>query len=65
MDVTGEELARGESGEILVRGPNVMTEYWHDADATREVFSNGWLHTGDIGHFDEEGFFSLTDDSRI
>jgi len=63
VDATGEELARGESGEILVRGPNVMTEYWHDADATREVFSNDWLHTGDIGHFDEEGFLYV--DGRL
>lgn len=63
VDETGEELAQGESGEILVRGPNVMTEYWHDADATREVFSNGWLHTGDIGHFDEEDFLFV--DGRL
>jgi len=63
VDNTGKELAPGESGEILVRGPNVMTEYWHDADATREVFSNGWLHTGDIGHFDEEGFLFV--DGRL
>jgi len=63
VDKTGEELACGESGEILVRGPNVMTEYWHDADASREVFSNGWLHTGDIGHFDEEGFLFV--DGRL
>jgi len=63
VDATGEELARGESGEILVLGPNVMTEYWLDADATREVFSNGWLHTGDIGHFDEEGFLFV--DGRL
>jgi len=63
VDKAGEELACGESGEILVRGPNVMTEYWHDADATREVFSNGWLHSGDIGHFDDEGFLFV--DGRL
>ncbi len=63
VDKTGAELAPGESGEILVRGPNVMTEYWHDADATREVFSKGWLHTGDIGHFDDEGFLFV--DGRL
>jgi len=63
VNKAGEELAQGESGEILVRGPNVMTEYWQDADATREVFSHGWLHTGDIGHFDGEGFLFV--DGRL
>ena len=63
IDNTGENVAAGESGEILVRGPNVMTEYWHDPQATREVFSERWLHTGDIGHFDEEGFLFV--DGRL
>jgi len=63
VDKRGDELAVGASGEILVRGPNVMTEYWHDQEATREVFSGRWLHTGDIGHFDEEGFLYV--DGRL
>ena len=63
VDTMGAELARGESGEILVRGANVMTEYWHDAEASREVFSDDWLHTGDIGHFDEEDFLFV--DGRL
>jgi len=63
VDKTGNELESGSSGEILVRGPNVMSEYWHDAQATREVFSGGWLHTGDIGHFDSEGFLYV--DGRL
>jgi fatty-acyl-CoA synthase len=63
VNKAGEERSQGESGEILVRGPNVMTEYWQDADATREVFSKEWLHTGDIGHFDEEGFLFV--DGRL
>ena len=63
VDKTGAELAPGESGEILVRGPNVMTGYWHDEASTREVFSGRWLHTGDIGHFDEEGFLFV--DGRL
>jgi len=63
VDNTGENIAPGESGEILVRGPNVMTEYWHDPDATREAFSERWLHTGDIGHFDAEGFLYV--DGRL
>jgi len=63
VDKRGDELAVGASGEILVRGLNVMTEYWHDQEATREVFSGRWLHTGDIGHFDEEGFLYV--DGRL
>ncbi len=62
-DKKGGEVAPGVSGEILVHGPNVMTEYWCDADATREVFSGHWLHTGDIGHFDAEGFLYV--DGRL
>lgn len=52
----GDEVGVEEKGEILVRGPNVMTEYWGDAEATREAFTGRWFHTGDIGHFDEEDF---------
>jgi len=63
VDKKGGELEVGKSGEILVRGPNVMTQYWHDAEATREVFSDHWLHTGDIGHFDTEGFLYV--DGRL
>jgi len=63
VDEKGDELAAGANGEILVSGPNVMCKYWHDADATREVFSGRWLHTGDIGHFDTEGFLYV--DGRL
>ncbi len=63
VDSEGKKTETGVSGEILVRGPNVMTEYWHDSEATREVFSDRWLHTGDIGHFDEEGFLYV--DGRL
>jgi fatty-acyl-CoA synthase len=62
-DMSGQELPVGESGEILVSGPNVMTEYWHDPESTKEVLSGRWLHTGDIGHFDEEGFLYV--DGRL
>jgi len=63
VDKQGDGLETGVSGEILVRGPNVMIKYWHDADATREAFSGRWLHTGDIGHFDAEGFLYV--DGRL
>lgn len=54
--------APGESGEILVRGYNVMDGYWEDADATAKVFSEeGYLRTGDIGWMDEAGYVRITD----
>jgi len=63
VDEAGDEMGLGEKGEILVRGENVMTEYWGDAEATREVFTDRWLHTGDVGHLDAEGFLYV--DGRI
>lgn len=63
VDKAGIEVALGEKGEILVRGPNVMEAYWADAQATREAFTGRWFHTGDVGHFDPEGFLYV--DGRI
>lgn len=61
VDEDDAEVPAGEPGEVLVRGPNVMTEYWNDRAATEAALSDGWFRTGDIGHFDEAGFLSIDD----
>jgi len=60
-DHPDQNVAEGERGEIAVRGPQVMKGYWNDAAATKTVLRDGWLHTGDIGHRDGEGYIYLTD----
>ncbi|WP_142846109.1 class I adenylate-forming enzyme family protein [Telmatospirillum sp. J64-1] len=60
----GEELPPGQTGEICLRGPTVMQGYWRNAEASAETLRGGWLHTGDLGHLDEDGFLYLTDRSK-
>jgi acyl-CoA synthetase (AMP-forming)/AMP-acid ligase II len=60
-DENGMELPQGKVGEILVRGPNVMEGYHKDPEATEEALRGGWLHTGDLGVIDEEGFLTIVD----
>jgi len=58
---SGEEKAAGEIGELVIKGPQVMKEYWRDPDLTEKTLREGWLHTGDIARMDEQGFFYLVD----
>ncbi|SFG23359.1 long-chain acyl-CoA synthetase [Novosphingobium sp. CF614] len=57
----GVEVRIAPDGEILVRGELVMAGYWHNEAATADVLKHGWLHTGDIGHFDAQGRICITD----
>jgi long-chain acyl-CoA synthetase len=55
------DLPVGESGELLVKGPQVMKGYWNKAEETAATLTEGWLHTGDIAKMDEEGYFYIVD----
>jgi fatty-acyl-CoA synthase len=61
VDDAGREVAHGTSGEVVVRGPNVLFEYWGNAAATAEALREGWFYTGDIGVRDADGYFYIHD----
>ncbi len=56
VDEQGHELPRGEKGEIIIRGENVMAGYWKNPEATAEAIRDGWLHTGDMGYVSKDEF---------
>lgn len=56
LDTEGMELPQGEKGEIVIKGDNVMLGYWQNEAATKETIKDGWLHTGDMGYMDKDGF---------
>lgn len=61
VDTNDNEVPRGTVGEIIVRGPNVMLGYWKKPEATAEALRGGWMHTGDGGYMDEDGFIYVCD----
>ena len=63
-DETGRPVPAGDVGEVLVRSEMTMAGYWNDPAATRKALAGGWLHTGDLGCFDADGFLTLKDRSK-
>lgn len=61
VDDAGQEAPRGEIGEIVARGPQIMQGYWHNDEATAKTVVDGWLHTGDAGLMDERGYLFIKD----
>ena len=64
VDADDNDLPVGEMGEVLCRGDVIMAGYWNNPDATAEALRGGWLHTGDVGAFDEYGFLTLMDRAK-
>jgi acyl-CoA synthetase (AMP-forming)/AMP-acid ligase II len=61
FDENDRPLPPGQRGEIVTRGPQTMAYYWNRPEQTAEAFRGGWLHTGDVGYMDEDGFFYIVD----
>jgi len=60
IDDSGRDLGAGQEGEVVVKGLNLFSGYFHNEQATREAFIDGWFRTGDLGYFDEENYLTLT-----
>jgi long-chain acyl-CoA synthetase len=61
VDDNGKEVNQGEVGEVICRGSLVMKGYWNNENATKETIKNGWLHTGDLGWVDHQGYLYIVD----
>jgi len=60
----GGDVDPGETGEVWIKGPHIMPGYWNKPEATAESITDGWLHTGDLGHVDSDGFLYITDRAK-
>jgi fatty-acyl-CoA synthase len=61
VDSEGRDVSPGVSGELWIKGPNILSRYWNNLVATREAITDGWFHTGDIGHRDPDGWVYIDD----
>ena len=61
VDDEGRSVAPGMAGEIQLKGPNLLREYWNNPQATGEAYIDGWFRTGDVGHLDEDGYLYVDD----
>ena len=61
VDEKGIQVPQGEPGELVAKGPQIMKGYWQRDDETKSTILDGWLHTGDIGQMDEDGYFRIVD----
>ncbi|MCB1002587.1 MAG: acyl--CoA ligase, partial [Acidimicrobiales bacterium] len=64
VDAEGTEVPTGHTGEVCLKGPIIMPGYWGKPEATAETVRDGWLHTGDLGHVDEDGYLFITDRAK-
>ena len=64
VDAAGNDVPTGHTGEVWIKGPHIMPGYWNKPEATAESITDGWLHTGDIGMIDDDGFLYITDRAK-